>query len=215
VVRQRENDIQPYAATLDATLPDSFADSRSQAIGNVLITDESWKHDKLPWYFPRIRPTIFGIVMHIESKEEIFNNPDILASLAMLLVEFIWILVNVQQERENDRVVMTTVRIQTFEGQLKDARLRGNMRGADIALGDRVSLWGIKRRGVLFVRHGFNHTSQGVISTNAANMLVLVLMAVAVMALLLVFAPSWLSGITEIYATFVKVFTFIFQHNSH
>lgn len=213
--RRRENDIQPYATTLDVTLPDPFASSRSQAIANVQIEDESWKRDKLPWYFLGIQPTIYGIVMHIESKEEVFNNPDILASLAMILVEFIWILVNVQQERENDRVVMTTVRVQTFEGQLKDARLRGNMRGADMALGDRVSLWGIKRRGVLFVRHGFNHTAQGVISTNPGGLLLPIALAIVVFAALLVFAPSWFPAITQTFNTIARVFTFIFQHNSH
>jgi predicted nucleic acid-binding Zn-ribbon protein len=214
-VRRREADIQPYATTLDVTLPDPFADSRSRAIGNVQITDESWKQDKLPWYFLGTRPTLSGIVMHIESKEEVFNNPDIMASLAMVLVEFIWILVNVQQERENDRIVMTTVRIQTSEGLFKDARLRGNMRGADMALGDRVSLWGIRRRGVLFVRHGFNHTAQGMISTNAAGLLLPVVLAVVVFAALLVLTPSWFPAITEIFTTISRVLTFIFQHNSH
>ncbi|WP_220205107.1 hypothetical protein [Reticulibacter mediterranei] len=214
-IRQRENDIQPYATTHDVTLPDPFTNSRSQAIGNVQITDESWQQDKLPWYFLGMRPTLAGVVMHIESKEEVFNNPDIMASLAMILVEFIWIMVNVQQERENDRVVMTTVRIQTLQGQLKDARLRGNMRGADMALGDRVSFWGIKRRGVLFVRHGFNHTAQGVISTNAVNLLLPVVLAGAVFAVLLVLAPSWFPAIIHIFTTITRVFTFIFQHNSH
>jgi hypothetical protein len=214
-VRQRETDIQPYATTLDVTLPDPFANSHSQAIGNVQIADESWKQDKLPWYFLGIRPTLSGIVMHIDSKEEVFNNPDILAALAMILVEFIWVLVNVQQERENDRIVMTTVRIQTFEGQLKDARLRGNMRGADMALGDQVSLWGIKRRGVLFVRHGFNHTAQGVISTNAVNLLLPVVLAVVAFAALLFFAPSWFPSLIHTFTNIARIFTFIFQHNSH
>jgi hypothetical protein len=153
--------------------------------------------------------------MHIESKEEIFNNPDILALLATLLVEILWILVNVQQERENARVVVTTVRIQTFEGQFKDARLRGNMRGADMALGDRVSLWGIKHRGVLFVRRGFNHTSQGVVSTNAAGLLLPVVIAAVGFVVLLALAPSWFPAITQMLTSLVKVFTFIFQRHSH
>ncbi len=207
--------IQPYATTLDVTLPDPFANSHSQAIGNVQIADESWKQGKLPWYFLGIRPTLAGMVMHIESKEEVFNNPDILAALAMILVEFIWVLVNVQSERENDRIVMTTVRIQTFEGQLKDARLRGNMRGADMALGDQVSLWGIKRRGVLFVRHGFNHTAQGMISTNAVSLLLPAILAAVAFAALLFFAPSWFPSLIHTFTNIARIFTFIFQHNSH
>ncbi|GCE03486.1 hypothetical protein KDAU_08150 [Dictyobacter aurantiacus] len=215
MAQQRETELQPYETTLDVTLPDPFATSRSWTSEDALMAAENGKRDKLPWYFPRIRPAIAGVVMHIESKEEIFNDPDIFASLAMLLVEFLWILVNIQQERENDRVVVTTVRIQTFDGQLRDARLRGNMRGADMALGDQVLLWGIKRRGVLLVRRGFNRTSQGVISTNAAGLLLPVLITAVGLAVLVILVPSWFPVITQIFTTFFNMYTFIFQHHTH
>lgn len=80
--RPRETNLQPYATTFDVTLPDPFTNSRSQELGDVLIEDEHRKRDKLPWYFLGIRPALSGVVMHIDSKEEIFNNPDMLSSLA-------------------------------------------------------------------------------------------------------------------------------------
>jgi hypothetical protein len=167
---------------------------------------ERWKTDKLPWYFPRTKPKVAGKVIQIETKEEILDYPDIYAAIATLLVELIWILTQVQQERENDRIVMTTVRVQTYDGTLKDSRVRGVMRGATISLGDQVSLWGMRRNGVLFVRRGFNHTTQGVISTHSLGLIVPGILVIVAFIAGIYFAPFWLPFALHQFLSFLGAF---------
>jgi hypothetical protein len=184
----------PYGTELDVVMPDPFAGSRSIAVQNEQEREtaaERWKTDRLPWYFPRTKPQVAGIVMHIESKEEVIDYPDVLTAIVTLLVEFLWILLNIQQERANDRTVITVVRIQNADGTFTDTRLRGNMRGADISLGDQVSLWGWEKRGVLFVRRGYNHTSHGVITTSASSIFVPSIIVMAVLGLIILLIPVW------------------------
>jgi hypothetical protein len=179
----------PYETSVSITPPDPLTQTgltvREDSAAEVVQLDR-WKQDKLPWYFVKTRPTIAGTVIYMESKEEIIDYPDFFAAIVTLLVSLIWIMTDTVQEKESDRVVMTTVRVKTDQGQLKDTRLRGNMRGANLSLGDYVSLWGFKHRGVLFVRRGFNHTTQGVISTSAMGVIVPALL-ITVAALLAVY----------------------------
>jgi hypothetical protein len=87
---------------------------------------------------------------------------------------------------------MTTVRVRAYDGTLKDSRVRGVMRGATISLGDQVSLWGMRRNGVLFVGRGFNHTTKGVISTHSIGLLVPALIVIVTCIAGIYFAPFWL-----------------------
>jgi hypothetical protein len=149
----------------------------------------------------------------MESKEEIIDHPDLFAAIATLLVELVWVMVDVQQEKENDRIVMTTVRVQTYDGTFKDARLRGNMRGANLSLGDRVSFWGQKRHGVLCVGRGFNHTTQGVVSTRSMGLMVPALIVMIAFVGGVYFAPTWLPLASHLFtSSFGSFFSFIHKH---
>lgn len=211
--------IQPYEiyeTALDILPPEVFS-SLPGTHGNRgeqerPVDPELWKTDKLPWYFfPRTKPKVAGKVILIETKEEILDYPDIYAAIATLIVELIWILTQVQQERENDRIVMTTVRVQAYDGTLKDSRVRGVMRGATISLGDQVSLWGMRRNGVLFVRRGFNHTTKGVISTHSIGLLVPALIVIVAFIAGIYFAPFWLPSALHQFLSLLGAFL----HSTH
>jgi len=218
---QKQRDLQvyePYETSLDIVPPEAFsafpgAASTKEELEKT-IEPEWWKTDKLPWYFPKVRPQTSGMVVHIESKEEIIDYPDIFAAIATLLVGLIWVLVDVQQEKEHDRVVMTTVRVQAHDGTLKDARLRGNMRGADLSLGDRVSLWGTKRRGVLFIRRGFNHTTQGVVSTASLGLIVPALIVIVAFVGGIYFAPVWVPLVSHVFTSLLGPFLNLLHRHS-
>jgi hypothetical protein len=196
-VWRKRHEIQPYEiyeTALDIVPPEAFSSPPGRIEQEQQVDPELWKTDKLPWYFPRTKPKIAGKVILIETKEEIIDYPDLFAAIATLLVEFIWILVQVQQEKEHDRIVMTTVRVRTYDGTLRDSRLRGVMRGANVSLGDQVSLWGMRRNGVLFVSRGFNHTTRGVISTHSMGLIVPALIVIVAFIVSIYFAPYWLSS---------------------
>jgi hypothetical protein len=205
---------EPYETMIDLVPPDPFAgtfsvkEKQEQAVG-----DEEWQNQKLPWYFPKSKPRIAGTVLHIESKEEAVDYPDLYAAIATLLVELIWVMINVQQTRDTDRVVMTTVRIQTTAGELRDARLRGNMRGANLSLGDKVSLWGPRRHGVLFIRRGYNHTTQSVISTHSIGLLIPAIITILLFVALIYFSPTIFPIAKHTFLSFFSSFFSFFQQH--
>jgi hypothetical protein len=216
---QKTTDLQmyePYETMIDITPPNPFANDPGNALAIIPEGGEvvDWRAEKYPWYFPKTKPHVSGKVLHIESKEEIADFPDIFAALATLLMELLWVLINVQQQqRETDRVVMTTIRIQTTDGQLKDTRLRGNLRGATLSLGDQVTLWGVQRRGVLFIQRGYNHTTQSVISTHIAGMMIPSLFILLIIALLVYFSPTIFPYISHLFITFFgQYFSFMLHH---
>jgi hypothetical protein len=206
---------QPYETDLDIMPPKPFSESHTRAmtVGEeqiAVIGSDPWETDRLPWHFRKTRPNIAGVVMHIEAKEEAIDYPDLFAAVATLLVELIWIMTNTVQERAGDRVVMTVIRVQTYDGSIKDARLRGHMRGANLSLGDKISLWGRKRHGVLFVRSGFNHTTRGVVSTRSIGLVVPALVFIIVLVVGVYFLPSWahlaLHALSSFFANFFSLF---------
>jgi hypothetical protein len=78
--------------------------------------------------------------------------------------------------------VVTVLRVRSDDGTQRDARVRGHLTGANLTLGDRVELWGWKRRGVLMVRRGYNRTSRSVVSSSAMRSLFPVLLLVLLLA---------------------------------
>jgi hypothetical protein len=218
---RKQREIQPYEiyeTALDIVPPEPFTSipgahgSRSEQERQV--DPELWKTDRLPWYIPKTKPKVAGTVIMIETKEEIVDYPDLFAAIATLLVELIWVFAQVQQEKENgDRIVMTTVRVQTYDGKLKDSRVRGNMRGANLSLGDQVSFWGTRRHGVLFVNRGFNHTTQGVISTRSLGLIVPALIVIVAFIVGIYFVPSLLpSAIHYCISSFGAFLNFLRTH---
>jgi hypothetical protein len=126
--------------------------------------------DRLPRGLPRTRPHLAGKIVHIHSEMEFPDFPNVFRAIIDLLSEFLWITANQPAHKEGERIQVTIVRVRTWEGQLKDARFMGYMRGADLSLGDHISLWGWRRRGSLLVRTGYNHTSRATITTNVMGM---------------------------------------------
>ncbi len=66
--------------------------------------------------------------------------------------------------------------------------MEGYFSGVNMSLGDIVSLWGYKRRGLLIFTRGYNHTSQGPIMTtlqgNTSKGCLLFLVVIALLLLL-------------------------------
>lgn len=214
---KKQNEIQmyePYETALDIVPLDPFGEQTiARDRRENQVDPELWKQERLPWYFPRGKPQIAGAVIHIEAKEEIVDYPDLYAAIATLLVEFIWILVQVQQEKESDRIVMTTVRVQTYNNELKDARIRGNMRGANLSLGDQVSLWGKRRHGVLFLKNGYNHTTKGVVSTHSLGLIVPAIIVIVLALIGFYFAPALIPALWHmLISSLSSYFSFLRVH---
>jgi hypothetical protein len=166
-----------------------------QALLQTLVTEEHkqidpepWKTDRLPWTLPRRRPQLSGKIIHIRNEMEFPDFPNVLRAIIDLMSEFLWMAANQPTHKEGERVQITIVRLRTSDGQLRDARLMGYMRGANLSLGDIVSFWGWRRRGSLMVKKGYNHTSKATIVTNVMSMLVPGLIVLALVLALFVFA---------------------------
>ena len=220
---QNQNMLQiyePYETAVDIATQDPFTSApfgtttvKEEQTGTSAVDPEYWKTAKFPLFWIRTRPALTGTVLHMEAKEEIIDHPDLVAAIAILLVELVWTITDIRNERDSDRVVMTTLRIRTYANTLKDARIRGNMRGADLSLGDEISFWGVRRHGVLFVRRGFNHTTSGVVSTQSMGLLLPALLVLACFIAGIYFIPTWLPGAAHLIANNLGHFlSFLQQH---
>ncbi|HLG78793.1 MAG TPA: hypothetical protein VKX46_20445 [Ktedonobacteraceae bacterium] len=168
-----ENPYGPNREMQIAAPPPTIFDTAVIEAKNVDVIDpDLWQTDRLPWYWPRRRPQLVGKIVHIRNEMEFPDFPNILRAIIDMMVEILWIAANQPAHKEGERVQITIVRLRINGGQLKDARLMGYMRGANLSLGDVVSFWGWKRRGSLMVKRGYNHTSQAIITTNMMSMLV-------------------------------------------
>jgi hypothetical protein len=119
----------------------------------------------------------------VQSAQEFPDYPNLLRALVDLVTEFIWLVPNQPVHKEGERILVTTVRVRLQSGEKRDVRIQGNLRGANLSLGDMISFWCWKHRGSLMVRTGYNHTSKAIITTNALAMfipaLILLLMIVS------------------------------------
>src|SRR5579859_358346 len=121
----------------------------------------------LPKGFPSRPPDMFGTVIHTQSQMENPLIPDNAEFIFKMIRDLVWA---VPQENQQPRSVhVTTVRVRTSDGSIKDGRIEGYMRGVNISLGDTISVWGHRRRGLLLIYRGYNHTSKGVLKTTASS----------------------------------------------
>ena len=181
-----------YPAASSPTRLDPY---RNQSFAPTIITEEKSifvpqpaTSDKFPWWFPRRAPDVSGQVIQVQSQQETLHSFDLLTAIVKMIRDMIWMDPHdhSQQNKEKETVFVTRMRIRTSAGAQRDASLQGHFTGGNITLGDNVSLWGTKRRGVLLVRRAFNHTSDSVVTTRAMAsaapfllMLVLLLIALA------------------------------------
>jgi hypothetical protein len=127
----------------------------------------------MPWWFPRRAPDVAGTLIHVQTQHESFVSADVMGAIFKIFTDIVWSIAGESQHQHRSQEggrgesMVTLLRIRTSDGTQRDARLRGHLTGANLTLGDKVSLWGWKRRGMLVVRRGFNHTSKSVISSSA------------------------------------------------
>lgn len=183
IVSQSQEDDSPY----QTTLPDQVQDLVPfESIPPRFSTNADWETlARLPFGFALLRPRLVGSIIHIEAREQVNDFPNLAGALLALLAEIIWVIPNVQATREQvDRIEVTRLRIQREDGQIHDAIVRGSLRGANLSMGDLVSLWGHRRKGNLVVRKGYDHTTRSAISTTSSGMLIPALLILAVVAFL-------------------------------
>jgi hypothetical protein len=132
-------------------------------------------------WLPKRGPDVTGIIIHVQSAQEFPDYPNILRALVDLVTEFIWLVPNQPVHKEGERILVTTIRVRLQNGEKRDVRIQGNLRGANLSLGDMISFWCWKHKGSLMVRTGYNHTSKAIITTNALGMLVPALIVLLVL----------------------------------
>jgi len=180
----------PHDPYIDVT-PEILMDSMGQLPPGGPLSSR-WGRSELPWWLPARPPDVEGTILHVQSQMENPLSYDIAAILFKQMRDFIWVDTHPQDGRiENrDTVFVTTLRVRMLDGNLKDARMEGYLTGAQLSLGDTVFLWGRKRKGTLFVRRGYNHTSKGIISTRSmqAPMLSIFLLVLAALAFFVLFS---------------------------
>lgn len=168
----------------------------------TLISEE--KSFELPDSFPRgLRiprrsPDVTGIIVHVQSAEEFPDYPNFIRAIVDLLTEFIWIVPNQPVHKEGEHILVTTVRIRTQDGEKRDVRMQGYLRGANLSLGDMISFWGWQHKGSLIVRTGYNHTSKATVTTHAIGMLIPALIILLILAVGFTIFFLWRSSILHI-----------------
>jgi hypothetical protein len=126
-----------------------------------------WLQEKLPFGFPRRPPDLWGTVIHVHSQQEVAPYSG-LSSIARQLRDAIWYIPSeVHHPYERERVQVTTIRVRRPDGRQQDARIQGYLRGANVSLGDTISIWGSYRKGAFIIHKAFDHTAHGTVYTTA------------------------------------------------
>lgn len=142
---------------------------------------------RLPRGLPRRPPDITGTLIYVQEQTYHSTPPGFMDAFSKQLLGAIWTSSREQQpDRDRDKVV-TRMRIRCFDGERRDAYLEGVLTGANVALGDDISLWGRMRKGTLVTRRAYNHTTRSIVTSNSASsqmpVLVILLVILAVVSL--------------------------------
>lgn len=181
IVHQTQEEFSPYQNTIQGN---ALELTPFEALVPAQELAPAWQPlTPLPFGFAWRRPTLVGKIIHLESREQVNDFPNFAGALLALLAEIVWMIPNVQTTREPvDKIEVTRLRIESEDGQIYDAMVRGSLRGANLSLGDTVSLWGYRRRGNLLVSKGYDHTTRSAIATTAAGLLLPALLLLVVVA---------------------------------
>jgi hypothetical protein len=150
------------AHSLPLVLLEAAAIVAEKDLANPFVKEEypePWLTDTLPWGFPRRSPDVAGTIIRIQQLQELPVYPNLVIRIVNMLIAFICLLPNRMMKKGHERL-QVAMRIRTSNDETKDAYLIGDLRGANLALGDVVSLWGWQRQGRFTVRKGYNHTSK-------------------------------------------------------
>jgi hypothetical protein len=179
---QQALDVNPFDASA-ASVPQVFTGSAEVSMAPV---EEPWDSGSLPRGFPKRPPDISGTLVLVQSQHEIRRN----SGLGKALVDAIFPMPNDTTAANKERQVnVTTLRIRnSSDGVQQDARMEGYLKGANISIGDTISLWGRRYKGSLVIYRGYNHTTKSVVMTNTMTspmpVLILLLLMLAVFFLL-------------------------------
>jgi hypothetical protein len=164
---QESYSLQPYQSTQIAPI-----DPRGGLVAPFAPADAALAAptlSPLPAGFPSRPPDVAGTIINVQSQME---NPLLLDGaefIFKLIRDLIWAVPHDPNDQHLRQVHVTTLRVRTSDGVQRDARIEGYMRGGNLSLGDTVSLWGHKRRGVLLIYRGYNHTTKSVVKTTASS----------------------------------------------
>ena len=127
-----------------------------------------------PKDFPKSLPDCEGTVILLDSHEEPKRSSGVSEIAFNTLMDFIWSIPGgaasgTTSSKEKEKVQVTRIRIRDDNGSQNDARLEGRLTGVNVAQGDRISLWGKDKDGLLAFKYGYNHTSKGPIRTSKAK----------------------------------------------
>jgi hypothetical protein len=121
-----------------------------------------WDSESLPRGFPKRPPDISGTLVFVQSQLELRRN----TGLGKAFVDAIWPAPSEQSVNKEKQVNVTTLRIRSSNGLQQDARMEGYLKGANVSIGDTISIWGRKYKGALVIYRGYNHTTKSVVMTN-------------------------------------------------
>ena len=123
--------------------------------------------------------SIKGVVLGVQTQQEFQSQsgPDIVGGFFKFIRDMLWPVMETASQQREEKIVITQIRLRLADGAQRDARLEGRMIGANISLGDEITLWGKYRKGTLMVQRAYNHTSEARILTrgSASSPLILIL----------------------------------------
>lgn len=158
--QQQITSMNPFDAS-EASVPALF--TGAGAVEPPMMVAPPWENESLPRGFPKRPPDISGTLVFVQSQHEIRRN----TGLGKALVDVIWPTPNEPTSQDKERQVnVTTLRIRNSDGLQQDARMEGYLKGANISIGDTISLWGRRYKGTLVVYRGYNHTTKSVVMTS-------------------------------------------------
>jgi hypothetical protein len=156
---QQALDVNPFDASA-ASVPQVFTGSAEVSLAPG---PAPWESESLPRGFPKRPPDISGTLVLVQSQHEIRRNN----GLSKALIDAIWPTPDATSANKERQVNVTTLRIRnSSDGVQQDARMEGYLKGANISIGDTISLWGRRYKGTLVVYRGYNHTTKSVVMTN-------------------------------------------------
>ena len=65
--------------------------------------------------------------------------------------------------RPKEKKDIYIIRIEESTGNIVETRFEDELKGTMVSVGDYVSVWGVLKYGVLYIKEGFNHTTGGLL----------------------------------------------------
>lgn len=176
--------MSPFDAS-SASVPAIFTGSEMAAA--PIAMPQPWESESLPRGFPKRPPDISGTLVFTQSQLELRRN----TGLGKALVDAIWPTPNEQSVNKEKQVNVVTLRIRNSEGVQQDARMEGYLKGANVSIGDTISIWGRRYKGALVIYRGYNHTTKSIVMTNTMTSSLPFLLLIVIMLALFFMLTSF------------------------